>query len=168
MTLKISAHYSSSELRGMARQETNGRAVARMYAIAHALDGLSRAVSARLAGMERQALRDAVVRYNAEGVAGLYDRPKGRPPFKLTPEQKEKLRQVVLAGPDPEKDNCCTWTRESLCAWVKREFKKSYHPSSMGRLLRSLGLSRQKARPCHPKSDEEARESFKKGGFATA
>ncbi len=41
---------------------------------AHALDGVSRAEAARLAGMDRQALRDAVVRYNAEGVAGLYDR----------------------------------------------------------------------------------------------
>jgi hypothetical protein len=31
--------------------------------------------------MERQALRDAVVRYNAEGLDGLHDRPKsGRPP----------------------------------------------------------------------------------------
>lgn len=35
--------------------------------------------AARLAGMEHQALHDAVVRYNAEGVAGLYDRPVQEP-----------------------------------------------------------------------------------------
>jgi hypothetical protein len=40
---------------------------------------MSRAEAARLAGMERQALRDAVVRYNAEGVDGLSDRPRTRP-----------------------------------------------------------------------------------------
>src|SRR3712207_8636355 len=46
----------------------------------NALEGMSRAEAARLAGMERQALRDAVVRHDAEGLAGLYDRPKpGRP-----------------------------------------------------------------------------------------
>jgi transposase len=45
-----------------------------MLAIANALDGMSRAEAARLAGMERQALRDAVVRYNAEGLAGLATR----------------------------------------------------------------------------------------------
>jgi hypothetical protein len=39
---------------------------------------MSRATAARLARMERQALRDVVVRYNGEGLAGLYDRPKGR------------------------------------------------------------------------------------------
>jgi hypothetical protein len=42
-----------------------------MQAIANALEGMTRAEAARLAGMERQALRDAVVRYNAEGLAGL-------------------------------------------------------------------------------------------------
>ena len=51
-----------------------------MLAIANALEGMSRAEAARLAGMERQALRDAVLRYNLEGLAGLHDRSKpGRP-----------------------------------------------------------------------------------------
>jgi len=42
------------------------------------LMGGSRAEAARLAGMDRQALRDAVARYNAEGVVGLYNRPLPR------------------------------------------------------------------------------------------
>jgi transposase len=68
-------------LRRQARREPNRRAALRMLAIANALEGLSRAEAARLVGMERQALRDAVVRYNAEGLDGLHDRPKsGRPP----------------------------------------------------------------------------------------
>ena len=46
-----------------------------MYAIANALDGMSRAEVARLAGVEPQALREAVVRYNAESLDGLQDRP---------------------------------------------------------------------------------------------
>lgn len=74
--LKISDALTASELRSWARHCGNGRTAARGYAIANALDGLSRAEAARLAGMERQALRYAVVRYNAEGVDGLFDRPK--------------------------------------------------------------------------------------------
>ena len=46
-----------------------------MLAIANALDGMNRAVAAAAAGLERQALRDAVTRYNAEGLTGLVDRP---------------------------------------------------------------------------------------------
>ena len=68
--LEIEDDVTVEALRRAARAETGGRAAARMYAIAGALDGLSRAEAARLAGMERQALRDAVLRYNAEGLAG--------------------------------------------------------------------------------------------------
>jgi hypothetical protein len=78
--LAIRDDLTPEALRRRARHEPNRRAALRMLAIAHALDGMSRAEAARLAGMERQALRDAVVRYNAEGPAGLHDRPKpGRP-----------------------------------------------------------------------------------------
>lgn len=37
-----------------------------LLAIAHALDGFSRAEAAQLAGMERQALGDAAIRFNDE------------------------------------------------------------------------------------------------------
>ncbi|HLN24444.1 MAG TPA: hypothetical protein VK558_10705 [Patescibacteria group bacterium] len=54
-----------AELRTRVTHYGNRRA-ARGYAIANALDGLSGAEAARLAGMECQALRDAVTRDNAE------------------------------------------------------------------------------------------------------
>jgi transposase len=45
-----------------------------------------------------------VVRYNAEGLAGLHDRPRSGPPGKLDEEQRDSLRAWVLQGPDPEAD----------------------------------------------------------------
>ena len=36
----------------------------------------------------------------------------------------------------------------------------AYGPTSVGRILRGLGLSRQKARPSHPKKDAAAAEAF--------
>ena len=65
--LPIRVNLSADTLRALARTEQNGRTALRMLALAHALDGLGRAEAARLAGMDRQALRDTVVRYNAEG-----------------------------------------------------------------------------------------------------
>jgi transposase len=47
-------------------------------------------------------------------------------------------------------------------AVAKRKFGKSMHPTSMGRLLRKLDLSRQKARPSHPMTDPAAAAAFKK------
>lgn len=164
--LAIRDDYSSVELRRLARRES-GRTGARLYAIAHALEGKSRAEAARLAGMDRQALRDAVLRFNAEGPAGLRDRPKGHRPRRLTAAEEAALSAVVLRGPDPEADGVSAWTRLDLCRWLEAQFGKSYHPASLTRVLRRLGLSRQKARPVHPKSDPEAQQRFQKGGSAT-
>jgi transposase len=70
-TLAIRDDIGSEELRRQARRETDGRISARLIAIAKALEGMDRANAARLAGMDRQTLRDWVHRYNAEGIAGL-------------------------------------------------------------------------------------------------
>src|SRR5271166_6408560 len=62
--LAIRDDISSEQLRRRARRERDGRVSARMIAIANALDGMDRASAARLAGMDRQTLRDWVHRYN--------------------------------------------------------------------------------------------------------
>lgn len=164
--LEISTAMTAAELRAWARRCGNGRAAARAYAIANALEGMSRADAARLAGMERQALRDAVVRYNAEGTAGLFDRPKGHRPEVLTEGEQAALAAAVFAGPDPAVDGVCAWTREALALWISRRFGKAIHPHSLSRILRRMGMSRQKARPVHPRTDPQAQARFAKGGSA--
>ncbi|WP_349619209.1 hypothetical protein [Azospirillum argentinense] len=53
-----------------------------------------------------QALRDAVARYNAEGVTGLYDRPlPGRPEW-LSEGEQATLRAIIFPGPDPRRHGC--------------------------------------------------------------
>jgi len=53
----------------------------RILAIAMVLDGHSRLFAAQASAMDRQTLRDWVHRYNADGLAGLADRPRpGRQP----------------------------------------------------------------------------------------
>ena len=60
------------------------------------------------AGIERQALRDAVTRYNAEGLASLVDRPgPGRRPA-LTEGELALLAERIFKGPDPQVDGVST------------------------------------------------------------
>jgi hypothetical protein len=47
-------------LRRLAQRELDRPAARRMFAIANAIESMNRAEAARLAGMERQVLRDAV------------------------------------------------------------------------------------------------------------
>jgi transposase len=161
--LPIRTDLSAGELRALARRERSPRAASRMYAIAHALEGLSRAEAARLAGMERQALHDAVQRYNAEGLAGLHDRPKGRRRPVLDEAEGVALKQIVLAGPDLARHGRTEWTLPFLAEEIAQRWGKRLHPASLSRVLRRLGLSKQKTRPRHSQADLEAQETFKKG-----
>jgi transposase len=160
--LKIRKDRTPAMLRKLAKEEKDRRVMRRLLAIANALCGMSRAAAAESAGMDRQTLRDWVIRYNEHGVAGLCDCWKGGRPPMLTPEEQAELLAVVMAGPDPQKDGICAFTREDLVAVAAKRFGKSMHPTSMGRLLRRLGLSRQKARPSHPLKDPAAAAAFKK------
>jgi transposase len=136
----------------------------RVLAIANALEGMSRAAAARLAGMERQALRDAVTRYNAEGLTGLRGRPSpGRSPA-LTEAEQVALLAVIFRGPDRARERCAEWTPPALCRWIEGRFDKRLHPASLSRIIRRLDLSRQKTRPLHPQADEKAKAAFAEGG----
>src|SRR5690242_10881081 len=126
--LTIRDDLTPEALRRRARHEPSRRAALRLLAIANALEGMSRAEAARLAGMERQALRDAVVRYNAEGLAGLHDRPKPGRPQRLSEAEQAALAAPVFAEPDPERDGASAWTRADLGAWLARRFGKAFHP----------------------------------------
>jgi hypothetical protein len=71
--LQIRRDDTPSDLRRRAARERDRRAAMRRLAMANALEGMTRAEAARLAGMERQALHDAVLRFNAEGPDGLHE-----------------------------------------------------------------------------------------------
>jgi transposase len=160
--LPIREDLPATELRRLARHEPDRRAAMRLLAIAHALDGFSRAEAARLAGMERQALRDAVLRYNAEGVEGLHDRPRSGRPDALTPGQQAALKAWVLRGPNPERDKVSAWRLIDICDHAAKVYGVRYSEWGMSRLLHRLGLSRQKARPSHPQGSAAARAAFEK------
>ena len=66
--LKIRKDRTSTVLRKLAKSEPDARISRRLLGIANALDGMSRAEAAKCAGMDRQTLRDWVIRYNAHGV----------------------------------------------------------------------------------------------------
>ncbi len=160
--LPIRDDIRSEELRRLARRESNGRVISRMLAIAHAREGMDRGQAARLAGMDRQTLRDWVIRFNALGVAGLRDRPKSGRRSWLDEGQLASLRALVLRGPDRERDGVSTWRAKDLCRIVEQRFGVTYSENGMLRLLHDLDLSWQKARPVHPEADLKAQARFKK------
>ena len=160
--LAIRDDVPASGLRQLARVEDDGRVACRLLALANALDGRSRAAAARQAGMDRQTLRDWVLRFNQAGVEGLRDRPRGGRPSFLREGQLATLRAWILRGPDPERDGVSSWTAKDMCHLVEDRFGVAYSENGMLRLLHDLGLSWQKTRPVHPQAEPKAQQAFKK------
>ena len=82
--------------------------------------------------MDRQTLRDWVHRYNAEGIAGLADAPRGGRPPVLTSEQMAELRGIVLAGPDPARHGVVRWRCVDLCDQIAERFDVEMHERTVG------------------------------------
>ncbi len=158
----IRDNISAEELRRRARLESEGRVACRLLGLANVLDGMSRERAACQAGMDRQTLRDWVIRFNAEGIAGLRDRPRSGRPSWLDDGQLAAFKGLVLRGPNPERDGVSSWRAKDLCRIVEDRFGVSYTENGMLRLLHDLGLSWQKARPVHPEADLKAQARFKK------
>jgi putative transposase len=153
---------SAAELRALAVKIEDADVVRRLLGIALLLDGWPRGEAARASGMDRQTLCDWVHRYNAGDVSGLAtaSRP-GRPPA-LSDEQMAELKDIVIQGPDPEKDGVVRWRCVDLRVKIVAHFAVTFHQRSVARLLRKLDLTRLQPRPYHPKNDAAAQGAFKK------
>jgi transposase len=159
---QIRSDFPPAELRRLAKLETDARVARRLLALASALDGMSRAEAARVAGMDRQTLRDWVIRYNDGGVAALADDWGDGRPCRLDEGQQAVLKAIVLRGADRKKDGISAWRVSDLRRIVEDRFGVHYSGSGLTRLLHALDLSWQTPRPRHPKADPAAQEAFKK------
>jgi transposase len=94
---------------------------------------------------------------------GLFDRAKPGRPRKLDAAQEKELSELLIQGPDPDKDGVSAYTLDDLVEIAESRWQVKYHPWSMSVAIKRLGFSRQKARPHHPEKDEAAQEAFKGG-----
>lgn len=163
MTLAITClDLTAEDLRRAARSSKNVAQARRCLAIGSVLEGCTRTVAAQSAGMQRQTLRDWVHRYNAEGIAGLLDRPRPVRPGLLSAEQRAELDRIVEAGPDVAADGVVRWRRVDLKRVVEARFGVVMAERTIGDLLHARGFRHVWVRPRHPRCDEAVQEAFKK------
>ena len=73
--IAVRTDFTAVEVRRLARRARDSDQVRRLLAIAAVLDGASRAEAAKVGGMDRQTLRDWVIRFNEQGPDGLINVP---------------------------------------------------------------------------------------------
>lgn len=101
--------------------------------------------------MDRQTLRDWVVRSNEGGLAALSDRVPPGPAFRLTSEQMTELSEIIEAGPDPRVDQVVRWRRADLRRITAERWGVEVHQRSVGKLLHRMGIARLSVRPKRPR-----------------
>lgn len=162
MTLALTRlDLTADDLRRAARSSQDVAQARRCLATASVLEGGTRTAAAESAGMQRQTLRAWVHRYNADGVAGLVDRPRPLRSGLLNVEQRAAFDALVEAGPDPAVDGMVRWRRVDLKRVVERRFGVVRGERTIGDLLRARGLRHRSVRPRHPNCDAAAQEDFK-------
>src|ERR1700677_2770061 len=131
-----------TQLRAEASRTTDAKQARRILAIAMVLDGHSRLLAAQAGGMDRQTLRDWVHRYNADGLAGLIDRPRPGPAPRLSEAQMAEVAKSVDDGPDLATDGVIRWRCADLRDRVAARFAVGLHERSIGKLLHKLNFRR--------------------------
>jgi transposase len=160
--IAVRTDYTSGAVRGLARGAKDAGQTRRLLAIAAVLDGASRSEAAKIGGMDRQTLRDWVIRFNARGAEGLINIPSPGAPPKLEEEHKAFLARIVDEGPIPAIHGVVRWRACDLIMRLHEEFGISVSDDTVYRALRDLGFSHVSARPKAYKQDAEVMQAFKK------
>ena len=92
IAIAVRTEFTSKQLRGLAARVKDAAQARRLLAIAAVLDGNSRAEAAKIGGMDRQTLRDWVIRFNEQGPDGLVNKPSPGGPGKLSDETRRFSR----------------------------------------------------------------------------
>src|ERR1700720_1353644 len=99
--IAVRTDFSSQKLRRLATRVKDAAQARRLLAIAAVLDGASREDAAKSGGMDRQTLRDWVIRFNQQGPDGLVNIPSPGAPTKLDCTHRAFLARIVEEGPIP-------------------------------------------------------------------
>ena len=164
MTVQITRlDFDASALRKQAALVTEATVARRLLALALVLEGHSRSAAAKTCGMDRQTLRDWVIRYNEAGIPGLSDRPHGggaQP--KLSDAEKAQVAHWARQGPDLAEDGVVRWRLCDLRDRILARFFVPMDERSVGRILKTLTFSHISVRPRHPQAVAAAQEAHKK------
>lgn len=133
----------------------------RLRVIRWSLAGLTAEQVAQRSGLCRRQVQNWLRRFNAEGLAGLEDRPGRGRPCPLSVEQQQQLHARLAAGPTAD-DDVCTLRGEDIQRILREEFGVLRKLSAVYHLLHALGYSSLVPRPRHVQADAARQEHFKK------
>ena len=154
--------FDAAGLRRLARVSKDANQARRLLALATIYAGGTRSAAAEVGGVGLQIVRDWVVRFNADGPAGLLDRKAPGQPALLNPAHRRTLATMIETGPIPAVHGVVRWRLVDLAQWIWEEFKITVSETTLGRVLRQMGYRKLSAGPRHHAQNPDAAVAFKK------
>jgi transposase len=136
------------------QQQLNEWRRLRAWSLAQA--GWSGRAIARALDVTPGAVSQWLKRARAGGPEALRHRLPPGATAKLTAEQRAQLPTLLAYGPEAYGFRGDVWTTKRVASMIQQEFRVTYHPAHMSRLLREIGWSVQKPRTRATQRDEAA------------
>jgi len=95
---------------------------------------------AKVVRMSEQTVRIWLKRFNAEGVAGLYDEPRTGAPPQVTPAYTARLLEIVRLRPRALEQPYSLWTLQRLADFLADELGLRFSIVTVARLLQTHGI----------------------------
>ncbi len=135
---------SSEEQRMIERlahsRTAEARLVERAQMVWHASQGSNVPTIAADLGLHHQTVRHWLKRFNAHGLEGLHDQPRGGRPATYTPDQVAEVIATALTDPQTLGQPFASWTLDRLEAYLNEEKGIPIKRSRIDDLLIEEGL----------------------------
>ena len=157
---KLSEAFFKEDFQNQARHALDNRECIRLLGLRLLQKGLPETEVADLLDVHPQAVYKWLCRYKEGGAESLKDRGgRGRKNI-LTDEQEQRFKSAVLELQEQREGGRVVG--RDIKEMLSKEFGIDCVNSTVYRLLHKVGLSWISGRTCHPESDPEAQEAFKK------
>ena len=162
MAIALRSDFDAVAVRSWAKKSKDGPQARRLLTLAVIYEGTSRTEAAKIGGVRLQIVRDWIVKFNADGPAGLVDRKAPGQPPRLNDAHRAALAAMIESGPIPAVHGVVRWRIVDLCQWIFEEFRVVVSRQTLSRELRAMGYRKLSARPRHHAQAAGAIENFKK------
>ena len=162
MAIALRFDFDAVAVRSWAKKSKDGPQARRLLTLAVIYEGTSRTEAAKIGGVTLQIVRDWVVKFNADGPAGLVDRKAPGQPPRLNDAPRAALAAMIESGPIPAVHGIVRWRIVDLCQWIFEEFRVVVSRQTLSRELRAMGYRKLSARPRHHAQAAGATQDFKK------
>jgi transposase len=143
-------------------QEKKVKAKIRLQCAILRKKGKAQPYISEVTGLPVTTVSDILKRFEKRGINGCYAIKQEGQPKKLTLSQRTKLKRIILKSPLKSGIPYILWTTKLVQQFILKEFDVKYVTMQIHRLLKSMNITLQKARPEHIKANKKLQMEFKK------